>query len=458
MTAQSSRAVRSLTRRVAWLTSLWAIAAAVVTASVVLVLHRQSVIRDFEAVLTAHLYTLVAGTGPGQGGVPDVESALGLGEARFDQPASGWYWIVEPIDGGASIRSPSLGDADIALPSDAPTFDDAYRRVYTLTGPTGSVLRAVETEIDLGEGMAARFRVFGNQSDVNGAIGRFARTLGLILGLLAVAGVLVNIAVVRFALSPLERARASLRDVSEGRADMLDDAVPREIEPLVDEMNALIAGNRRIIERARVQVGNLAHGLKTPLSVITNEARAVSGERGRTLLDQAQRMRTQVDTYLDRARIAAGSSTSLTDTDAVATVEGVLRAVRKLRPDRRIEFEHGGSVRFAGEAHDLEEIAGNLIENAAKWAHRFVMVRLAEHDADRLRLSVEDDGPGMDEAAAILAVQRGARLDETVEGSGLGLSIVRDIVREYGGAFELGVSEAGGLRATVLLPRKATRV
>ena len=135
-----------------------------------------------------------------------------------------------------------------------------------------------------------------------------------------------------------------------------------------------------------------------------------------------------------------------------------MRAVRKLRPDRRIEFEHGGSVRFAGEAHDLEEIAGNLIENAAKWAHRFVMVRLSEHDADRLRLSVEDDGPGMDEAAAILAVQRGARLDETVEGSGLGLSIVRDIVREYGGAFELGVSEAGGLRATVLLPRKATRV
>ena len=457
MSERSRGSGRSLTRRVAWLTSLWAIVAAVITASVVLVLHRQSVVRDFEAVLTAHLYTLVAGTGPGEGGVPDVESALGLGEARFDQPGSGWYWIVEPIGGNMAIRSPSLGDADIGLPSDVPAFDATYRRVYSLRGPFGSMLRAVETEIELGEGLAARFRVFGNQSAVDSAIRRFAQTLLLTLGSLAIAGVFVNIAVVRFALSPLERARASLRDVSEGRADTLNADVPREIEPLVDEVNALIAGNRRIIERARVQVGNLAHGLKTPLSVITNEAQEVSGERGRTLLDQARRMRTQVDTYLDRARIAAGSSANLADTDAVATLEGVLRAVRKLRPDRRIEFEHDGPIRFVGEAHDLEEVAGNLIENAAKWARRLVMVRLGEAGDEWFRLSIEDDGPGMDEAAVALAMRRGTRLDESVEGSGLGLSIVRDIVHEYEGVFELDASEAGGLRAIVLLPRKMGR-
>ena len=451
----------SLTRRIAVLLALWTVLAVSVTASIVIAVYARSVNRDFQAVLSAHLTTLVAGVGYADGSLR-APAALTAGESRFALPGSGWYWIVEPIgvgegDGGvARVASPSLGTAAVAIPPDAPPFEGLdYRRSYRVGGPLGSELRGVESEIELESGRPFRFRVFGNQDESDARVREFALTLLLALGVLGLGTVVAGIAVVRLGLRPLERVRRALQDVREGRAERIEEEAPREIAPLVDEVNALVAGNRRVVERARTQVGNLAHGLKTPLSVILNEGARVPDPAGETLREQASRMRMQIDTYLDRARIAAGTGGTLTATPVGEVIDRVVGAVRRLRPDRRLEWDGAPALVFEGERHDLEEVVGNLVENAAKWARRTVWVRAEALGADRIAITVEDDGPGLPEGGAERALGRGVRLDESVEGTGLGLAIVRDIVLEYRGDIALERSEAGGLLARVSLPRRA---
>ena len=445
------RAPRSLVARVAWLTAAWALPAALVTAVMLVTIYRRSVERDFNAILAANLNTLVAGTSIASDDELDVATSLGLGDARFEELGSGWYWRVEPLGFETAAVAPYPG-FEVAVVEPLPPFDADYRRFYPATG-TGEVrMLGVETEVVLdGAGRGARFLVLGNRSDVDERVRDFAFALALALGLFAVGSVLAALVSARIGLAPLDRLRASLQAVREGRADRLDPAVPPEVAPLVEETNALIAGNRRVVERARTAVGNLAHGLKTPLAVVTNEAATVGGEAGRVLREQAGRMRAQIEAYLDRARIAAGSR-ALSDTDAAATVATLVGAIRKIAPERRIELQ-SEPVRFEGERHDLEEIAGNLIENAAKWARRLILVGV-RGEGSSVVLSVEDDGPGLSDDGAKEALRRGVRLDESTEGSGLGLSIVRDIVREYGGELRLDRSDLGGLRATVRLPRR----
>ena len=445
-----ARRQSSLVARVAWLTAAWALPAALATALVLVAIYRRSVERDFDAILAANLNTLVAGTSVSPSGTLDVATSLGLGDARFEELGSGWYWRVEPVGFAAAPRAAYPG-FEVAAGA-VPPFDEQYRRTYPATGTGGVRMLGVETQVVLdGEGRTGRFLVFGARSDVEGRVRDFALALAPALALFAVGSILAALVSARFGLRPLGRLTASLQDVREGRAERLDTDVPVEVAPLVEETNALIAGNRRVVERARTAVGNLAHGLKTPLAVVTNEAAHVGGESGRVVAEQAGRMRAQIEAYLDRARIAAGSR-AFSDTDATATIRTLVAAIAKIAPERRIEFE-AEPMRFEGERHDLEEVAGNLIENAAKWSRRLVLVALRA-EGERIALTVEDDGPGLTEEAARDALKRGVRLDETTEGSGLGLSIVRDIVREYGGELALDRSDLGGLRVTVRLPRR----
>ena len=458
-------AAPSLTRRIALLLALWTVLAVSVTATIVIAVYARSVSRDFQAVLSAHLTTLVAGVAVRDGMLVAPE-ALTASESRFALPGSGWYWSVEPIEAASRaaaipnrsaqrVASPSLGTAPIPVPPDAPPFEGLdYRRAYRVGGPNGAELQGVESEIELEGGRPFRFRVFGNKDESDRRVREFALTLLLALGGLGLGTVLAGIAVVRLGLRPLERMRLALQDVREGRAERIVERAPREVAPLVDEVNALVASNRRIVERARTQVGNLAHGLKTPLAVIVNESRLTPDPAGATLREQAGRMRAQIDGYLDRARIAAGARGALTATPVAPTLERVVGAVRKLRPDRRIEWsaEPPPDLVFEGERHDLEEVAGNLVENAAKWARRTIWIGVERRGVDRFALVVEDDGPGLPEGTAASALRRGVRLDESVEGTGLGLSIVGDIVSEYGGGIALERSEAGGLRAVAILP------
>jgi signal transduction histidine kinase len=245
--------------------------------------------------------------------------------------------------------------------------------------------------------------------------------------------------------------------VREGTAQRLSGSFPTEIEPLANETNALIENNRRIVERSRTQVGNLAHSLKTPLAVLLNEGRALGGVKGQLITDQAASMQKQVEHYLQRARVAAQRDSVVYRTPVAPLVERLVRVVRKLNPQVNLSVSlPPESIVFAGEREDLEEILGNLLENAMKWAKNAAAVSVsppARHvDGTGLfEIAIEDDGPGIPADRAREAMQRGRRLDETKPGSGLGLAIVADLVNEYGGTLALERSAFGGLRAAIRL-------
>jgi signal transduction histidine kinase len=267
---------------------------------------------------------------------------------------------------------------------------------------------------------------------------------------------------VRYGLAPLKRISNSLAAIRSGQAERLEGEFPEEIAPLARETNALIDANREIVERARTHVGNLAHALKTPLSVIMNEANA----RGDDALavkvrEQANVMRDQVQRHLERARIAARATVVGTVTEVAPVVTALARSMEKIHRDRgiAIDIEMPRDTRFRGERQDLEEMVGNLVDNACKWAQSRVAVEVLPDRADAaagstLRVVVDDDGPGLTatQREQVGAARRGNRLDETKPGSGLGLSIVVDLAALYGGALTLGTAPIGGLRAELVLP------
>ena len=241
--------------------------------------------------------------------------------------------------------------------------------------------------------------------------------------------------------------------VAQPRSLRLDGKFPQEIEPLANEMNALIDNNRRIVERSRTQVGNLAHSLKTPLSVIANEGRALSGKNGKVIGEQAQAMQTQIQHYLQRARVAAQRDSVVFRAPIEPIVERMLRVMRKLNPDKTFDLsgEYHGLI-FAGEAEDFEELLGNLLENAGKWGHKKVQITI-HRTSQNFEVNIGDDGPGLAENQMLEALKRGKRLDETTPGTGLGLAIVSDTVHEYGGKIHLSRSDLGGLNVKIELPR-----
>jgi signal transduction histidine kinase len=271
----------------------------------------------------------------------------------------------------------------------------------------------------------------------------------------------INAAAILFGLRPLGQVRAALARVREGAAQTLDGRFPAEIEPLAEETNALIENNRRIVERSRTQVGNLAHSLKTPVAILLNEGRAIGGEKGRLVVDQAAAMQQQVEHYLKRARIAAQRDTVVFRAPVGEALKRLTRVMAKLNPDKELQLTlPDREIVFAGEREDFEELVGNLLENAMKWSRKKVVVSVAEQPEPggkpgQFLLAIEDDGPGIPEERAREALKRGRRLDETKPGTGLGLSIVADLVAEYGGKLALERSPLGGLRAAVQLKRVA---
>jgi signal transduction histidine kinase len=272
---------------------------------------------------------------------------------------------------------------------------------------------------------------------------------------------LTTIFQVRFGLAPLKRISDSIADIRSGRAERLEGEFPVEIAPLARETNALIDANREIVERARTHVGNLAHAIKTPLSVIVNEATAHAADPFATkVLEQADVMRDQVAHHLERARIAARLTIIGTVTEVAPAIEALRRTMEKIHRYRGITIavDADPAAKFRGERQDLEEMAGNLVDNACKWAASQVFVEvLVEQPAEpgagpRLRIIVDDDGRGLSAAERAQVSRRGQRLDESKPGSGLGLSIVVDLAALYGGSLSLGNAPIGGLRAELVLP------
>jgi signal transduction histidine kinase len=256
---------------------------------------------------------------------------------------------------------------------------------------------------------------------------------------------------IRFGLRPLRAMRSALAEIRAGRSGRLPETFPAEVQPVVSELNDLLDHDAAKLERARTQAGNLAHALKNPLTVIRNEAREVEGERGAILRDQVAVVSNHVERYLVRARAAGGVLGVRTEVEG--TIEDLRFSMNLLHRDRDLDIRVSGAggLFFRGDAHDLEEMLGNLIDNACKWARTRVTVSARRVDS-HLVIAVEDDGPGVPEERHAEVLHRGRRLDETVAGSGLGLDIVQDIAELYHGSLTLGDSRIGGLRAQLDLP------
>lgn len=408
--------------------------------------------------MSAHLFNLIGSVGVSDSGT--LTGGPDLGDLRFSEPESGWYWSVEPVSKGlvGQLRSSSMTEP-IASPSinDAP-FNSEFQRHYRIAGINGEELEVFESEFVLdSQNRIARFRVMGNRSELEDEIAGFEWRLFSYLSLFGFGMIAINAIAILLGLQPLARVRNALAMVREGTAQRLTGRFPAEIQPLANETNALIENNRRIVERSRTQVGNLAHSLKTPLAVMLNEGRALGGPKGQLIADHAAAMQQQIDHYLQRARVAAQRESVVYRTPVTPLLERMVRVMDKLSRGTGISLATPpADVVFAGEREDLEEVVGNLLENAMKWAQSTVRVSVETavpvgEEPPRFSILIEDDGPGIPEDKAREALQRGKRLDETKPGTGLGLAIVADLVKEYGGTLRLERSTMGGLKAVVEL-------
>ena len=384
-------------------------------------------------------------------------------DPQFELAFSGWYWQITRLDTEKSdIRSSrSLFATQLPRLEAAGTpFQPGETHSGYVNGPGDHTLRMVEREIDAGEQGRYLIQVAANSEVIEGQIDNFEIALAATFLLLAVALLGSTALAVRFGLRPLRDLREGVAAIRRGEAEHISGAFPHDIAPLAGEVNLLLDANREVVERARTQVGNLAHALKTPLSVILNEADAGSPTLAGKVAEQAEIMRRQVTFYLDRARAAARAGSAGVATEVRPVIESLVRTFEKVYRDRDIGFSvHAPEgLRFRGERQDLTDLVGNLLDNSGKWAKTKVDVsafRDAPADASHRNsfvVCIDDDGPGLDAKAREAALLRGQKLDESRPGSGLGLSIVVDLAAIYGGSLLLEDSPLGGLRATLRLP------
>jgi len=441
----------------------WTLIVLPIAAVVLISLFRGAVERSFDARLNTFLTDLLAESVNSTSG--ELMPPPDLGISEFNLPLSGWYWQITPFEGGLPVARPiyastSLLAEVLELPSRRIKPDTSGLKRAYVKGPKGQRLRIIERAVALGPNIHA-FMVAGPDAEIEKEIADFKVMVIAALSIFGVGLVLATLFQVRFGLRPLRAIREGLQAIRSGEASRLEGDYPREIAPLQEELNALIRSNNDVVERARTHVGNLAHALKTPLSVITNEARGKRTALAKTVAVQADLMRTQIAHHLDRARVAARSGVIGGLTEVKPVIDGLARAIGRIHDDNRVALDIScpKGLKFQGEKQDFEEMVGNLLDNACKWAQARVEVSVATETesgaagaSGAIVIDVDDDGPGLSRAERAAAVKRGRRLDETKPGSGLGLSIVADLAHLYKGRFELDVSPLGGLRARLRLP------
>jgi signal transduction histidine kinase len=423
-------------------------------------LYRQGVERAFDRRLGVYMAALVAEVSSPE--ITAEKFPQAVGEPLFEIPLSGWYWQVTRLDGAKPEARASRSLWDAAMPRlNEDEFRPGAQRDGYARGPEDQKLRLIERTIDLGEEGRFLVAVAGDAAEIDEELNRFNNALTITFLALALMLLLTTVFQVRFGLAPLKRISASLAAIRSGTAERLEGKFPEEIAPLARETNALIEANREIVERARVHVGNLAHALKTPLSVVVNEAAARGDDPlAAKVREQVDIMREQVARHLERARLATRTAVVGTVTDVRPVIMALVRTMEKIHRDRdlAIDLEIAQHSRFRGEAQDLEEMAGNLVDNACKWAQSRVRIEVVMQGAGdaalppTIRIVIDDDGPGLSPSEREQVARRGLRLDETKPGSGLGLSIVTEVARLYGGSLQLGAAPLGGLRVELALP------
>jgi signal transduction histidine kinase len=422
-------------------------------------LNKQWTEANFDETLGVYLKALVADVAvPSEEGKPAAPAAIA---PQFELAFSGWYWQITRTD----VNPPEVRASKSLFATQLPQLDAAVGDRGAIlsgyvVGPGGHQLRMIEREIDAGDDGRYLVQVAANADVIQAQERSFEWGLAATFLTLALALIGSTALAVRFGLRPLRVLREGVAAIRRGEAERIAGEFPHDVAPLATEVNQLIDANREIVERARTQVGNLAHALKTPLSVLMNEADSESASLPGKVREQTEIMRRQVTFYLDRARAAARARTFGAATEVKPVVDGLVRTYEKLHDGRPLTFdvELQPGLKFRGEAQDLTDLIGNLLDNAGKWARERVSIRARraaaqDRDAGRFLVAeIDDDGPGLDKNARAAALERGKRLDESRPGSGLGLSIVVELASIYGGELKLDESPLGGLRAILRVP------
>ncbi|CAM3988093.1 histidine kinase [Novosphingobium lubricantis] len=411
------------------------------------------VTRNFDEQLEYMLTAMVASAEIGPDG--EVFFNRPLGDQRFLEPNSGLYWQISG-QGHEDFPSRSLWDRSLRTEPDRnfvqPQIDDSDQF-------EDDALRIIKRSVILpGSTTLWEFQVAASRGELDAQIRRIRAILiwsflALGLGLMVMTGLQTF-----YGLGPLRRVRRAIARMREGGASRVTDPLPLEVQPMVQELNALLEHSERQAEEARTHAGNLAHALKTPLTVVMNAATAKADDLADTVIREATVMRRQVDHHLARARAVGRRAIGLSRAQVWESAEAVERAVVRLYPDVRFDMDGDRTAEVSIERQDLDEILGNLIENAAKYGGGSVFITIDADKADPAfcEIWVEDDGMGIPENARERIFDRGARLDTGKPGTGLGLAIVRDVAEIYGGSVTLRESEdLGGLLAVLRLPRPA---
>jgi len=405
--------------------------------------------RQFDEQLQYTMVAMIGSTEIGPEG--EVYYNRQLGEQRFLEPNSGYYWQISG-DGHEDFPSRSLWDRTLRI-SGRPAPEPYY---YDSEQFAEEPLRVIERTVRLpGSEVDWQFVVAGARDELDTQIANIRSILVWSFAVLGIGLFLMAMLQTWYGLGPLRRVRKAIARIRSTGANRVTDPLPAEVLPMVEELNLLLAHSERQAEEARRHAGNLAHALKTPLTVLTGAASAHSPDLDETVLREAATMRRQVDHHLARARAAGRRALGHARTNLFEAVEGVERAVARLHPGVRFDSAGSSNAQVAMERQDLDEILGNVIDNAAKYGGGSVFVTVdSDPAAARCEVWIEDDGRGISPADRAKLFSRGARLDTEQPGTGLGLAIVRDVVEIYGGEVELGESEdLGGLLVTLKLPR-----
>jgi signal transduction histidine kinase len=437
----------------------WSLAALGVSAVVLALLFQQAAIRRVDQTLGELIDNLLTYSTVDGGQV----FAPPLTDERALRAYSGRYWEIAETAPDGKIkpiaRSYSLFDAVLKPPDDlAARFKAKPGKpvAYDTRGPLNEPLRARAQQNWLpGRKAPVIFLAAEDRTSINRDVRGFVAATAaafILLGAGLIAAIVIQ---VRVGLRPLFELRREVADVRRGKAERLAETYPSELTPLAQELNALVEHNQEVVERQRTHVGNLAHALKTPISVMLTEADQRPGPLADVVTRQTEAMRQQVDHHLRRARAAARTQGQGERTSVAEVLDELSRTLQRIFRDKgvAIDWDAAEDIYFLGERQDLLEIAGNAVENACKWCKGKVRVRAEAFGPERFRLLVEDDGPGLPPDRREEVLRRGARLDETAPGSGLGLSIIDELARAYGSVLTLGDSPLGGLRLTTDLPR-----
>jgi signal transduction histidine kinase len=415
-----------------------------------------AITRNFDAQLDYVLTALIASAEIG----PDGEAYLNRPPAdqRFLEPYSGVYFQISAVRSGGQ----AAGTADTDFPSRSlwdrrlrvrSGHNDFKVHMYDTTEFEGETLRVVERDARIpGSPLRWRFQVAQTRAELDEQIKVLRKTMITSFGVLGLGLIMLAALQALYGLWPLRRVRQAIAQIRSGQKSRIEERFPIEIEPLTEELNALLVHNEVQAEEARRHAGNLAHALKTPLTVITNAATANSPDLADTVCREATTMRRQVDHHLARARAIGRRSSAQARADVWPSLQAVERAVDRLYENVTIDLAGDKQAGVRVERQDLDEMLGNLIENAAKYGGGRVFVTVAT-TAECVEIEIEDDGKGIPEAERASIFDRGARLDTGKPGTGLGLAIVRDVAQIYGGSVQLEESEdLGGLLVRLKLP------